>query len=166
VHVISPWDLFPCSDGYATVISGPFRNWLKGAEIFEEPKLLEPKYKHAIDRIKHRDEVETLIQPWLNSQKKENVFHKGQSKKLAFGFLADFEEVFSLPQHQSRQFFADIDHPVVGKQTYCGAPFKMSETPWENARTPLLGEHNQHVYGEMLKYSPEEIAALQETGVI
>lgn len=165
-HVIAPWDLYPCSDGYAAVISGPFRHWSKGAEIFQEPKLLDPKFRHVIDRITHRDEVEALILPWLRTQTKEAVFLAGQEHRLGFGFLADFEKVRKLPQHQRRGFFVAMEHPAVGTHDYCGAPFKMHQTPWQNARAPLLGEHNREVYGDGLGFSPAEMDTLGRKGVI
>lgn len=137
-----PWTLYPCLDGYAMVICGPFRHWLRGVDMFQEPKLLDGKYKHVLDRVKYREEVEALIQPWLKSQRKQDVFHAGQARKMAFGYLATFPEVLKSPQHKSREFFVGIEHPVVGTHKYCGAPFVLSKTPWQSARAPRLGEHN------------------------
>ena len=37
-----------------------------------------------------------------------------------------------------------IEHPETGPLIYPGAPFKMSETPWQAERAPFLGEHNDH----------------------
>jgi formyl-CoA transferase len=40
----------------------------------------------------------------------------------------------------------------------------MSDSPVQVRRSPLLGEHNAEVYGE-LGYSPEQLAALRDAGV-
>ena len=165
-HIMAPWDLYPCQDGYAVVIAAPVRHWLKGAKIFQEPRLFEDKYKYANGRVQCRKEVESLIKPWLSTQKKKDIFRAGQEHKLAFGYLANFHEVLESPQHQSRQFFVEVDHPVVGKHKYCGSPFKMSKTPWEDIRSPLLGEHNHMVYSEFLGYSRDEIQNLQKEGIL
>lgn len=165
-HPFVPWDLYSCLDGYAPVICAPFRHWLKGAEIFQEPRLFEEKYQHITGRMQHRQEVESLVTPWLSSQKKKDVFQTGQEHNLGFGYLASFDEVLASPQHQAREFFEEIDHPVVGRHKYCGAPFKMSLTPWQSSRAPLLGEQSQIIYGEELGYSPEEVERLKQEGIV
>ena len=165
-HTFAPWGLYSCQDGYVAVIGAPFRHWNSGAEIFQEPRLLDDKYNHVRERAKYRAEVDSLITPWIESHKKKEVFQAGLDHNLAFGYLASFEEVMELPQHEARKFFEEIDHPVVGKHKYCQAPFKMSRTPWKSVRAPLLGEHNELVYGNMLGYSAQEREHLGEEGVI
>ena len=45
----------------------------------------------------------------------------------------------------------------MGTVTYDGQPFKFSKTPGEIKRAPLMGEHNEYVYGKILGMSEEEI---------
>ncbi|GAI97702.1 unnamed protein product, partial [marine sediment metagenome] len=65
-----------------------------------------------------------------------------------------------------REFFIEISHPVAGNLLYPGAPFRMSETPWQTGRAPLLGEHNEEIYCQRLGYSREDLVKLREGGVI
>ena len=66
----------------------------------------------------------------------------------------------------ARGFFSELTHPIVGKLTYPGRPFTMSETPFQMTRpAPLLGQHNQEVYEELGR-SKEELAHMAEWGVI
>jgi crotonobetainyl-CoA:carnitine CoA-transferase CaiB-like acyl-CoA transferase len=52
-------------------------------------------------------------------------------------------------------------------QTYPGAPFIMSATPWRaGSSAPTLGEHNSEIYGEKLGYSNAELVRLTAAGVI
>lgn len=165
-HTLVPWKLYPCQDGFAAVIGGPIRKWFHGAELFEEPRLLDQKYRHIGDRMSRRDEVNALIQPWLERNEKKEIYRVGQERGLAFGYLAGAYDILNSPQHEARSYFVEIDHPAVGKHKYCGAPFRPSETPWHSARAPLLGEHNQEIYGELLGYSHTEIRRLNKEGVI
>jgi formyl-CoA transferase len=148
------------------VISAPTRHWLKGAKLFQEPLLLTDRYRHARDRIQHRMEVEDLIKPWLNSHRKHDIFQLGQEHGLAFAYLADLEEAISSPQHRSREFFKDIEHPIVGRHGYSDAPFKLSLTPWRSFRSPLLGEHNAEILGGVLGYTDQEIVQFHEEKII
>lgn len=165
-HLFVPWDTYECEDGYATIIAMPCRHWRRASEIFEDPRLFHDRYDHLLDRIKYRDAFESLLKDCVKVHKKKALFEAGQRRKLAFGYLAGVDEVVESPQHEDREFFVEVDHPSVGKHKICSAPFKMSETPWTSHRAPLLGEHNQVVYGEALGYSSQEIRGLREEGVI
>jgi formyl-CoA transferase len=45
-------------------------------------------------------------------------------------------------------------------------PVKMSDTEVEVTSAPLLGQHNEEVYAEVLGYTAEQLAELREEGVI
>jgi crotonobetainyl-CoA:carnitine CoA-transferase CaiB-like acyl-CoA transferase len=165
-HTMVPWELYRCADGEVAVIGGPYRHWLSAATMFEEPRIFEEKFREAMGRIEHREEFEPLLQPWLDRHGKVETFLEGQSRGLAFGYLADLQEALENPQHQARSFFVDIEHPEVGAHSYCGAPFKLSETPWQSRRSPLLGEHTESVLKDRLGYGRDEIHLLRAEGVI
>ena len=61
----------------------------------------------------------------------------------------------------------EVDHPVMGHLGVDGLPYHLSETDWRIERAaPLLGQHNDLVYGEVLGLSDAEIAGLCAEGVI
>ena len=165
-HPMVPWELYSCADGEVAVIGGPYRHWLRAATLFEEPRLFEEKFATAMGRIENRADFEPLLQPWLDRHEKEEIFHEGQKRHLAFGYLASLEEARQIPQHEARGFFVDVDHPVVGEQGYCGAPFQLSETPWRSLRCPMLGEQSSGILMEVLEYSEEAVGRLREERVI
>lgn len=165
-HIGVPWALYECQDGYAQITAMPARHWSRAAEIFEDASLFEKKFEHILGRIGRREEFENLLAPRVKALKKKELFFAGQTRKLAFGYLADLDDVLESPQHKERHFFEEVDHPVAGTHPYCGAPFKMSRTPWQSTKAPLLGEHNDEIHGGVLRYSSEEIQAMKQAGVI
>jgi formyl-CoA transferase len=58
-----------------------------------------------------------------------------------------------------------VDHPQRGKYLTVGNPIKMSDSPTEVKRSPLLGEHTDEVLAE-LGYATADIAALRSKKVI
>jgi crotonobetainyl-CoA:carnitine CoA-transferase CaiB-like acyl-CoA transferase len=75
------------------------------------------------------------------------------------------EDLINSPQFKAREFFVDVEHPIVGKGTYPGPPAKLWETPMRITRAPLLGEHNEEVYGR-LGYTKMDLANLRSERVI
>jgi formyl-CoA transferase len=60
----------------------------------------------------------------------------------------------------------EVDHPTRGKYLSVGNPIKLSDSPSEVRRSPLLGEHTEEVLRDVLGYSSDEIAALKASGAI
>ncbi len=56
----------------------------------------------------------------------------------------------------------EVDHPTRGKYLTVGNPIKLSDSPAEVKRSPLLGEHTEEILRDVLGYSEAEIAELRE----
>ena len=95
-----------------------------------------------------------------------DVFHAAQELRLPLTLVPNMEQVLELEQHREREYFARAEHPKAGVLTYPGAPFKLSKTPWDAGRAPLLGEHNEEVYCGRLGLSGDELARLRGQGVV
>jgi formyl-CoA transferase len=59
----------------------------------------------------------------------------------------------------------EVDHPKRGKYLSVGNPIKLSDSPTEVTRSPLLGEHTEEVL-KQLGYTESQIAGLRESKVI
>jgi crotonobetainyl-CoA:carnitine CoA-transferase CaiB-like acyl-CoA transferase len=72
------------------------------------------------------------------------------------------------PQLQHREVFPIIENPEVGGAfAYEGYPVRLSRTPANvQTRAPMLSEHNQYVFGELLGMSESQIHSLRARGVI
>jgi crotonobetainyl-CoA:carnitine CoA-transferase CaiB-like acyl-CoA transferase len=71
------------------------------------------------------------------------------------------------PHLNARGFFEEWDHPEIGKRRYDGMTWKMSKTPGRiQKRAPLVGEHNNYVFGELLGLPQEEIDRLVEEKIL
>ena len=156
-HALVPWRAFPCKDGYAAIIGGPIRHWLKAAELFEEPRLVSERYAHMADRIAHREDVRALMAPWLERHGKKEIFHAGQARKLAFGYVANLDDVLESPQYRARGYLVADAAPGPAAGEMPGAPFRPAKTPWCHGPAPRLGEHTQSVLQDLLGLADEQL---------
>ena len=142
-------------------------HWESLCALLGMPELRDkPEYETPMMREEHREEITAIIVSWLKGKRMEDVFHAAQELRLPLTIVPNMEQVLDMTQHKAREYFAKIDHPVTGTLTYPGAPFKLSETPWQAGHAPLLGGHNQEIYCGRLGYSKEALIKLKEEGVI
>jgi crotonobetainyl-CoA:carnitine CoA-transferase CaiB-like acyl-CoA transferase len=67
-----------------------------------------------------------------------------------------------------RATFTEVDHPELGERfSYIGAPMFPNEVSWRTGpRAPLIGEHNEAVYGDGLGMSQDELVALRARKIV
>jgi len=58
----------------------------------------------------------------------------------------------------------EVDHPKRGKYLSVGNPIKLSDSPADVKRSPLLGEHTEEVLRDVLGYSADEVASIKASG--
>ena len=76
-------------------------------------------------------------------------------------------EVAEQPHLLERGYIVDVEHPLLGKMRDIGAPFQLPECPGGPvAPPPLLGQHNDEVYGELLGMSSDDVTRLRDEDVI
>jgi crotonobetainyl-CoA:carnitine CoA-transferase CaiB-like acyl-CoA transferase len=81
--------------------------------------------------------------------------------------VEDMKDLFADPQLKHRKFWAPIDHPEVGSIHAEGPPFLFSKTPFKIDRpAPMIGEHNEYVFKDLMKMSKEEYDRFVKEGVI
>ena len=63
-----------------------------------------------------------------------------------------------------REMYVELDHPHRGTWHNVGMPIKLSASPVEIERSPLLGEHTEEILREVLGYADAEISAMRDAG--
>ena len=164
---IHPLSLYPCKDGYVSISVATPDQYDNLMLLIERPDLLdEPRYADRHDRWNLADEFDEILLPWLKEHTADEIVSRAQELRIPSGRLNECGQLMRDVQLSARDFWVDVEHPHAGRQTYPGAPFKMSGTPYQAGRAPVLGEHNEDVYADMLGLSTEEMSGLREAKVI
>lgn len=158
-----PSTIMKAKDRYVHMESSAY--WEHFATMVEAPQLTQP-HLVSILRYQHADEVEDAIRPWVEGHTADEIFDTGQGWRMPVAKVMGVEELDGDPQYDARNYFRELDHPQAGTLRYPGAPFRMSGTPAGIKRAPLLGEHNDEIYCELLKMSRDDLAQLKERNVI
>ena len=104
--------------------------------------------------------------PWCAARSKTEVMEILGGAGVPAGATFDTQELMNDPHLRKRGMFVSIEHPVRGEVVIPGWPVKMSDSKVEITTSPLLGEHTEEIYGEMLGLEPEKVKALRQEGVV
>jgi formyl-CoA transferase len=82
------------------------------------------------------------------------------------GPVLSMKELAEEPSLRQTGTVVEVDHPERGKYLTVGNPIKLSDSPAEVQRSPLLGEHTDDILRNVLGFSETDIAAARKQGAV
>lgn len=168
---LAPTDLYPCSPGgpndYAYLITTTQEMWENLMTAIGQAELLtDPRFIDQRSRNKHFDEISTLITSWTRQHSKFEVMRILGEVGVPCGAVLDSGDVLANEHLKARGMIQTIEHPTRGNFTMPGCAVQLSESPVEVRPSPLLGQHNAEILGNLLGLSNVDLANLKENGVL
>jgi formyl-CoA transferase len=105
------------------------------------------------------------IEQWTMTKTKFEAMELLNEYDIPCGPILSMKELAEEPSLRKTGTVVEVDHPKRGKYLTVGNPIKLSDSPTEVLRSPLLGEHTDEVLNE-LGYTREQIDALRAEKVI
>jgi formyl-CoA transferase len=131
-------------------------------ELIDDPRFADPQA-----RFYRKDEVDTVIAPWMAQQDKRVAMEELNGAGVPAGAVFDSLDIINDRSFYATGMLTKVQHPVRGEITLAGWPVKMtgSSTPAISA-PPLLGQHTSEVLAEVLQLNSGEVAGLRSRGAI
>ena len=165
-----PHNVYPCAgeDRWIAIAVTNQEEWAGLCRALGNPPWTQdPRFQDLASRKPHEDEVDSLLADWTRDKDVYDVFHILQKEGVPAGPVQNEADAYSCPHLQERGFFEELTHPESGTHSYPGLNLRMSKTPNHlRSYAPLLGEHNEYVYKEIIGVTDEEYATLEEAGHI
>ena len=133
--------------------------------IGREEWLTDPRYATPKGRLPHLMEIFGEIEKWTMTKTKFEAMDLLNKYDIPCGPILSMKELADEPSLRKTGTVVEVDHPKRGKYLTVGNPIKMSDSPTEVLRSPLLGEHTEEVLAE-LGYTTDQVAALRSAGAI
>ena len=164
---IAPFDSFAAKDGMFVLACGTDGMFAKLCGLMERPDLLEDaRYATNYDRCCNYAALKPEIERWSTTRTVDELEEAILAIGIPFGRIQDVEQVVKNPQTTARNMLWDVDQPGMGRITITGTPIKISyEEDKLIKAAPVMGEDNARIL-ETLGYTPQDLAALSEKGVI
>jgi formyl-CoA transferase len=122
-------------------------------------------YATPAARLPRLKEIFAEIEHWTMTKTKFEAMAILNKYDIPCGPILSMKEISEDESLRKTGTIVEVDHPVRGKYLTVGNPIKLSDSPTEVTRSPLLGEHTDEVMAE-LGYSPAQISALKTAGAI
>lgn len=118
-------------------------------------------------RIAQRDLIDAALSAWTAGIAQAQLVTLLRESGIACSPVQDIAEQWADPHFAARQIRRDAVHPITGpEQLYC-APWQMEANgPQIGASAPILGAHNDLIFGEVLGLDAQELARLKASGVL
>ena len=141
--------------------------WQKICDVIGRPEWKEdPDFATPPVRLPRLNEVFEAIEQWTMTKTKYEVMEICNPLDIPVGPILSMQELSEEPSLRDTGTIVEVDHPTRGKYLTVGNPVKLSDSPSEVSRSPLLGEHTSEILQAVLGYSAEEISELREAGAV
>ena len=126
----------------------------------------DPTLATRAGRFARVEEIDALIEAWTGKHTKYEAMQILAGAGVACGAVLDSGEVLADEHLRARGMVVDLEHPDRGRFPMLGNPVRLSASPTEVRRAPLLGEHTAEVLGALLGLSSDDLARLRQDGAV
>ncbi|HEX5325955.1 MAG TPA: CoA transferase, partial [Acetobacteraceae bacterium] len=165
-----PGTTYPCAPGgpndYVYIFAQP-QMWRAFLGAIGRPELADdPRFAGPEARWESRDALNAIVADWTRQRSKHEVMRLLGDAGVPCGACQDTGEVLADPHLRAREMIVDIDYPPRGTYQTVGCPIKLSDSPAQVTRPPLLGEHTGELLHTLCDVAPEELNRLRGDGIV
>ena len=157
------WETDP--DAYIYVITQAVAFPELAKVIGREDWLVDPEWSTPEARLPKLDKVFEEIEKWTKTKTKFEVMDILNPLNVPCGPIISMKELSEDPSLRATGTIVEVDHPERGKYLTVGNPIKLSDSPSDVHRSPLLGEHTDEILAE-IGLNDDEIAAAKDEKVV
>jgi CoA:oxalate CoA-transferase len=168
---LAPFGVYPTLDGHVAICAHTDALVAQLAKAVGDPGLAtDERFSDRSRRVEHGEALDELLGRWTAARPTAEVVDELVAHGVPAGEVRGPAEAVRDPLLAERGEVAPLRHPTLGPLADLlapGLPFQLSGASTDLDRpSPLLGEHNDEVYRDLLGYGPSTLARLRADGVI
>ena len=141
--------------------------WDKICDAVGEPGWkTHPDYAKPAARLPRLNEIFARIEKWTMARSKFEAMEILNRDNIPCGPILSMKELAEDASLRASGTVVEVDHPTRGKYLSVGNPIKLSDSPVDMKRSPLLGEHTDEILREVLGFSSQQIADVHASGAL
>ena len=141
--------------------------WPRICDLIGRPEWKDdPDFASPKARLPRLNEVFDAIEAWTMTLGKFEVMEICNPLDIPVGPILSMKELSEDPGLRATGTVVEVEHPERGTYLSVGCPVKLSDSPADVRRSPLLGEHNDDILRNVLNYDDAEVDAIWASGAI
>ena len=141
--------------------------WEKICDVIGKPEWkTDPDFATPKARLPRLNQIFGTIEDWTMTKTKFEVMEICNPHDIPVGPILSMKEIAEDEGLRKTGTIVEVDHPERGKYLTVGCPIKMSDSPVEVTRSPLLGEHTVEILSQVLGYSGDELKRVVASGAV
>ena len=165
----APGNVYKSRDGkWITLAASAQSIFERLCHAIGKPDLIgDPKYADNVERLKHADDLDTIIAGWFAERDADDACRHMESFDVSAVRVRTIDELFEEEQIHANGMLVSVEAAELGTLRMQGVTPGFSRTPGavSNAGN-AVGDANDAVYRDMLGLSDKEMMALKDKGVI
>ena len=141
--------------------------WKNICDVIGKPDWKEnPEYAKPVNRLPKLNEIFGAIEDWTMTKTKFEVMDICNALNIPVGPILSMKEISEDESLRQTGTIVDVEHPERGNYLTVGNPIKLSDSPSDVLRSPLLGEHTDEILKDVLGMSDADVAEAKEMGAV
>jgi formyl-CoA transferase len=141
--------------------------WGAICDIIGKPEWkTDPDYATPPARLPRLRQIFDTVESWTETKTKFEAMQILNKYDIPCGPILSMKEIAEDRSLRTTGTVVEVDHPTRGKYLTVGNPIKLSDSPADVRRSPLLGEHTEEILRKVLGYSGKELAEIKSSGAI
>jgi formyl-CoA transferase len=166
---VYPYDTFKAGDGDFVIAAGNDKLFASLCAVMGQAELAaREEFKTNHQRVKHHALLKSVIELWSKRHPVDYLVDTLLEAGVPACPINTVDKLVDDPHIAgAREMFVEVDHPKAGKLKVTGSHLKFSESKTSiRTPSPLLGQHSEEVYSELLGLNAEQVAQYRRDGVI
>jgi len=141
--------------------------WEKICDVIGQPGWkTHPDYAKPPARLSRLNEIFARIEQWTMTKTKFEAMDILNKDDIPCGPILSMKEIIEDQSLRATGTVVEVDHPTRGKYFSVGNPIKLSDSPSDVTRSPLLGEHTDEILRQVLGFTDHQVAEIHDSGAL
>jgi formyl-CoA transferase len=165
---LSPYNVYPTSDGYIAIITNNETHWLNLVDALGHPEMArDSRYLKVVDRCTNMDALDAELGALTSQRTKAELFELLIARRVPCAPVRTLQEVVNDPHLHERGSLQWIDHPEYGKIVVPASPLRFGGSPAQPYKpSSPLGADTRAILAERLHLDAAALDGLAADGII